>query len=160
MNLARVGRCIVALGIIGIVRVIPEMLQLSRTRPLYWMVAILDVAFAVLMILAGEGLRREKDWGSRWAPRVAGLVLGTSLGWGVLLTSDILRNFAALHGQWMILAPRLFFYLIAIAFLPYGARVMIRSASSDMRRSRMIGLAEGMTLGIILMGVLYFYGRP
>jgi len=145
-----------ALGVIGLVRLIPELHELQSSKTVYWIVVVLDTVLSAMTISAGQGLRR----GSPWAPRLAlwatGLVLTTSLGWGVLLTPEVVRGLEYYRSSYnWVLVPRLLFYMIAIVFIPYAFWVIVASAPKESRKSYRLTFGSSLFVGAVTMAVLY-----
>jgi hypothetical protein len=136
---------------IGLVRLVPEMMALGNKR-LYLLVAGIDLILALLTLTAASGLRRGKAWGPGVALRAAGLVLATSLGWGILLAPEVLHDNT-------LLIPRVLFYVIAIALWPCAIWTFVKAASPESRKSLWVTLAASLAIGAVLMGAQYMAYR-
>jgi hypothetical protein len=164
VDLARLGGFLIALGAIGFVRLLPEMVVALKDswKAVYWLIAGIDVVISILSILAGRGLRKRSAWAPKVTSWVAGLMLTTSVGLGWLILDEVLK-----HLRWnrsldlsdAALIPRLLFYLIALAFWPYGLRVMFRGVPSDSRKSTWVSLASSTFIGAIVTGLIYLSTR-
>jgi hypothetical protein len=93
VNLARLGRFMIGLGSVGIVRLIPEVIGALSAHlsfdALYFSIAGMDVVLAAATILAGVGFCRGRRWAAAVAMLVPGPVLATSIGLGLILFQDL-----------------------------------------------------------------------
>ena len=157
-SLPRLGLLILALGILGMLRVIPEMISIRGANRLYWIVVVLDLMLAVMTVLAGAGVRRGDPRAPRMALLAAGVVVSTSIGWGVILAPEVASAFSGRpqHSNTLVLMPRLLFYLIAVLFWPYATRAIVQSAEPELRKSLGASLAASLVVGGGLMGALFW----
>jgi len=114
-----------------------------------------DAVLAIATGVAGEGLMRGKPWAPKLALRTAGVVLSTSIGVGILIARSLAENWSLFSAS--VLA-RMLYYVIALAFWPYGIRALFLAAPADAWRSWMwnfiIWLFGGIPLVLLLLVVL------
>src|SRR5688572_24768435 len=113
------GKVMVALGLVGLVRLLPEILQIGRTSQYYAMLVTADAVLAVLTGAAGEGLWKGKPWAPRLALRTGGVLLATSLGLGLLMAPILVSPGGVLR---LGILARLLYYAVSVAFWPYAVR--------------------------------------
>lgn len=149
----RLGKLLLALGVIGLIRLLPEILQLSRISHDFALIVTMDAVLAFATAAAGEGLWHGKKWAPKLALRTAGVVLATSIGMVVLMV----RYMAAHPGVDILGIARLLYYALAIALWPYGVRTVIVSAPEPSRKSMKVSfflwLVFGIPLALVLMAV-------
>jgi len=145
---ARLGTLILILGCIGLVRLLPEVLQVSRSTRDYAAFVTMDAALALVTAASGEGLRHDKSWAPKLALRAAGVGLAMSIGMGAFIVS-----FMAEHGTFRdpLLVSRMLYYVLAVAFWPYGVRTLLRSAPEDSRKSLTISFILWLVFGAPLV---------
>jgi len=155
--LPRLGKFVLALGIIGLVRMLPEALQASRFQRVYAVVMTVDAILAIATGVAGDGLMQGKPWAPKLALRTAGVVLSTSVGLGMFIVRTVAANWDLFD---VGILSRMLYYVIAIVFWPYGVRTLIRAAPADAWRSWMLNFILWLVAGIPLaLIVLLVFGR-
>jgi hypothetical protein len=151
--LPRLGKLLLALGAIGLIRLLPEVLQLSRITRAFALIVTTDAVLAFATAAVGEGVWRGKKWAPKLAMRTAGVVLGTSIGMVALMVRFIVAH----PGVDFVGLARLLYYALAIALWPYGVRKVIVSAPEPSRKSLkvrfMLWLVFGVPLVLIVMAV-------
>ncbi len=124
--------------------------------PPYLFLVATDATFAFGMMAAGVGLRNERSWAPKLSMALAGPLLITSVGMGLLLLPRFLNaGTAAPRNAELAFLPRLLYYLINIGFWPYLVRQIIRHEPADSRRPLWAFFGSSMVLGMILTGLLY-----
>jgi hypothetical protein len=156
---SRLGLWIMVSGGLGLVRLIPEISQISGARPVYWIVVALDAILAFLTVTAGWGIRTGWDGTVRLALWASGIVVATSIGWGILLYPEVIAGFPFTSRSSWILLPRMGFYLLAVAFWPYGAKALIGSAPAESRKSLWRSFTCSLGAGAAIMAGLYLFNR-
>ena len=148
--LPRLGKFILAFGIIGLIRLIPEMLQISRYSRGYAEIATMDAVLALATCAAGEGVWHRKPWAPKLALRTAAVVLGTSI-----LSLYFIVRFIIEH-HWMDLfgIVRLLYYGLAVSFWPYGVRALIVSAPPGSGKSRTVSFFLWLVFGTPMVLIL------
>jgi hypothetical protein len=146
----RLGKIVLAIGIIGLVRLIPEMLQIPQNSRAYALIATMDAVLALATGAAGEGLWHGKSWAPKLALRTAAIVLGTSTIFVVLIVRFLIEH----RGLDALGLARLLYYVLVVAFWPYGVRTLIVAAPAESRKSLafrfVLWLLFG-TLGVLLL---------
>jgi hypothetical protein len=156
-SLPRLGKLILALGIIGLLRLLPEALQASRIHRIYALVLTVDAVLAMGTAVAGEGLIRGKPWAPKLALRMAGVLLSTSVGLGAFIARTITANWS-LAG--VDILARMLYYVIALVFWPYGIRTLLLGAPPDARHSWKWNFIVSLLAGIpFALVVLVVFGR-
>jgi hypothetical protein len=146
----RLGKLILALGLLGLTRLVPEMLEIPRGMRVYALVVTTDAVLALGTGVAGEGIWHGKTWAPKLALRTAGVVLGTSIITLVLIARFMLeyRLVDALG------LARLLYCVLAVAFWPYGVRTLIVSAPAESRKSLTVSFFLWLVLGTLGVMVL------
>jgi hypothetical protein len=136
-RLVRVGWITLALGAIDLVRCIPEAISAGRLNAIYTGVLCMDLALAVLLGIAGWGLRQERPWA--WVP--AALIWGAVPANSGVVFSDLLPHYVRGFQdrldwrQMLIFSPRMIFYILGMALMPYVLRVLLTSPSEGRPRN-------------------------
>ena len=153
--LPRLGKFVLALGIIGLIRLLPEIYETGRIQRIYALLVTVDAILGVATGVAGEGLMRGKPWAPKLAISTAGVVLSTSLGLGFLIVrfSDAERDLLSVD-----ILSRLLYYVMAVAFWPYAVRALILAAPPGawrpLMRSFIIWLVAGLPLLFVVLLIL------
>lgn len=112
------------LGVVDVVRCIPEALTVwGQMNLVYFGVLCSDFAAAILALIAGSGLRKQRQWA--WEP--AAVCWGVLSGNSAVLLMKVLPAFVREIGRgydWLIFAPRIIFYSASLLLLPYVLRVL------------------------------------
>jgi len=162
MELPRLGLFLIILGIVGIVRFIPEGIGIRKDGngdALYGFIAGMDVFLASITLAAGVGLRKGKAWAPGTAMFVSGPILATSIGMGCIILPDYLVDLVGmqLDPKELYLTPRLIFYLVSVLFWPYAVLRIRAGTSSESRLPLWSLLSVGALIGILLTAVLYVW---
>ena len=149
MTRARLGLFFVSLGGINIVRLLPEILSRTFEGGDYWIIVGSDLVSGGLLLVGGMGLRAGRDWAPRLAAAAAGYLMTNSAAWGLVLAHVLLGQIDA------NLFPRFFFYILAVAFLPYGIWVLLHTSDGDSRKPVWEFLVGGTAMGPALLLIMY-----
>ncbi len=124
-----------ALGIAGLVRLVPEMIQVLAPVPQvehrYYVLVSADAIIAVLGVISGMGLLREKTWiwpicAAFWG--ASGAVSGF-IAW--VAARELIKAFERgvfIQRDWVML-PRCLYYAVMLATAPFALRVLLRPAA-------------------------------
>jgi hypothetical protein len=157
MGAERLGGLLLALGCIGVLRLVPEVLQLRGVQPIYWWIVGMDLVLALSLMGAGAGLRRGSGWAARAALSSAGPLLITSIGWGIILGSEVgtayLNGWTSSNNR--VLISRLAFYVLAVALCPYASWRILGASPAESRRSLRIVFGSSLAAGAVVMGAFY-----
>jgi hypothetical protein len=153
--LPRLGKLLLALGGIGLIRLAPEVLQAQHVSRDFALILTVDAVLAFATAAAGEGLWHGKAWAARLSMRTAGVVLATSIGMGILVVNSLQVPLYAAHPTvW----GRLIYYAMAMVLWPYAVRTLIVGAPSDswrpLLRSFILWLFLGIPLILVVMAIL------
>jgi hypothetical protein len=146
----RLGKLLLAFGVLGLIRLLPEVLQVEKHAPMYAGLATLDGVLALLTGVAGEGVRHGKRWAPKLAMRTAGVTLAGSIGMGTLLVfwlvdRQSLDEFAV---------GRLLYYALTIALWFYGISTLVVAVPEAGRRSLKVSFGLWFVLGFPLMAAV------
>lgn len=123
------GRFAVGLGVLGVVRLVPEMMVFGFPGTgIYNHVCLVDVLLSVLSIFGGVRIVKRLSRGSSIICAVAGAQVVTSIMWLVKLFPGI--TFASRNYGDAELGIRCVFYAISIIVWPYVCIRLIGGASS------------------------------
>ena len=149
------GKLLLALGVLGLIRLAPEVLQADRVSRDFALILTVDAVLALATAAAGEGLWRGKAWAPRLSMRTAGIVLATSIAMGILVVTTLQVPLYQAHPTvW----GRLVYYAMAVVLWPYAVRALIVGAPSDswrpLLRSFILWLFLGIPLTLAAMAIL------
>jgi hypothetical protein len=85
---------------------------------------------------------------------LAGLLFATSAGMGLFILSKMLEDAPPANAV-LVVMPRLAFYVINVAFWPYGVQRIIRDEPAELRRSLWVFLGIWLLLGCGVLAGLY-----
>jgi hypothetical protein len=115
------------------------------------MLITLDGVLALATAIAGEGLRRGKGWAPKVAICTAAIVVPTSIGVGLLMIRAF-KDFGVMN----LFLARGLYYIIVVAFWPFGVGTLIAAAES--RKGLLpiffVSLLLGVPLGVYLNSAL------
>jgi hypothetical protein len=148
--LPRLGKFLLALGGIGLIRLIPEMLQIGKYGQVYAALVTFDAGLALLTGAAGEGVWHGKSWARKLVTRTGGVALATSIGNSAFLVHRLIqvRVFAD-----PILLERLLYFALCIALWPYAVRAVIAASPEKSRKSLKVSFYLWFALGFPLEGI-------
>ena len=149
------GKLLLALGVIGLIRLLPEILQSVRVTRDFALITTVDAVLAMATAAAGEGIWHGKAWAPRLAMRTAGVVLATSIAMGFLVVNTLQVSLLAAHPTvW----GRLLYYTMALVLWPYGVRTLLHGAPVEtwksLARSFVLWLFLGIPLVLVVMAIL------
>jgi hypothetical protein len=141
------GKLILGLGLLGLVRFIPETMVWGLPGGgFYLRIVLLDILCAVLSITGGFGLVRAHRWAMEVACAAVGAQFSVSVLWMIHFLPWVGRSGEAL--------PRLMFYGITLLLSPYLAIRLVNTAKSQAhsdhvseRFSRMLTLILAAVIG-------------
>lgn len=117
-----VARLTIALGLFGIIRVIPELVAVlfwakESINRRYAGVLVLDVALGVWALTGGWAMRRNSRWG--WPTTTFGwaAVAANSILISLVMIPDELRRSDSKEMIWLL--PRTTFYIASLLTVPY-----------------------------------------
>jgi hypothetical protein len=129
------------MGVLDLIRLVPEVLQFGSPKALYLQVVANDVLIGSVAVAAGIGLSRGAEWG--WALGLA--------AWGAVASNSFLMMFALVilePGSTRVdaLIPRFAFYVASLLVVPYGiwAGFVQRHPSKPSRDSLMSWFVVGL----------------
>jgi hypothetical protein len=156
MNASSLGAFMIGLGTIGILRLIPEIYRTAPAGARYWVIVGTDLALAFSLVAAGQGLRKKASWAPNLTSAVAGVAMITSLAMGcqIVLWRIRVHEVFADDLYWL---PRLLFYLVNVAFWPFGQLAVFRFVPVEAHKTLWYALAMGGASGLIFEGVLYWW---
>jgi hypothetical protein len=122
------GWITVGAGSLNVLRLIAEVFQLyPQMGTLFYLLVELDLLLGFLGILSGLALNREEwSWGWWLGAAFWGAVLGSSLVIMIVVfptLAYVVRN-SPQREELLAIAPRLLFYVVALAASPYVARLI------------------------------------
>ena len=157
-HFARVSVLLIGMGVLGAVRLLSELLQVSDAKFIYWIVLAVDAGLATAMILAGVGLRQGDSRATPLALLAGGAVLASSIGWGAILAHEVFPRLKwPLNGTAGILLPRMVFYGIVLALQPYIAWDLIARAPQESRKPLWGCFWGSFVLGAACVGTLFLW---
>ena len=150
--LPRLGKFLLALGVIGLIRLIPEVLQISKVFHIHAMFFTIDAVLALMTAAAGEGLRHGKGWAPKLAMRAAGVMLSTSVGMMVFIVHWLTEHRFRMFDPHVV--SRMLYYVLAVAFWPYAVRTVIVAAPEASRAALKASFIIWLILGIPAASIL------
>jgi len=146
---------LLALGIIGLIRLAPEVLQAHLVSRDFALILTVDAVLALATAAAGEGIWHGKAWAALLSMRTGGVVLATSIAMGILVVKDLQIPLSAAHPTvW----GRLIYYAMAVVLWPFAVRTLILGAPSDswkpLMRSFILWLFLGIPLILVVMAIV------
>jgi hypothetical protein len=161
MGLARVGRLVIVLGILGCLRVVSECLQVCRIAMLiYFLITGLDAILAVGAIAVGNGLRRGKAWAPRAVLGLAGFSLANLIGIGLMLGPEVIGalqlSFSVGNA---ILVPRMLLYAVGAVFWPWAILAIVRGVPPESRTGHHVCYLASFLIGGMVSAIFFIQGR-